>query len=242
VQAVFRLELRPPSTWRVFFAVLATWARYGCNEAWLTVGHLTRKTELSERTVKAALRRLVEQGVLARRGWYGRFAVTLHAVWDTPDGGDLDASGTAEGAAEGAGLSAPPRCGQACTSPTRVYCSLNQDEVVGENGGTFTTRQQWVIVDVLVEATDLQRADAADLPFADSNALGLPAGTTFRQAWQAVRASGDRGQAGQPWAAARPAGAGVRDRAGHLTPAQVTSGVGSSNHPSVRPPAYRCGE
>jgi hypothetical protein len=70
-----RLDLRPPSRWRVFIAVLMTAARYGRGEAHLAVDDLVTWTNLSKRTVKAALADLIEQGLVERVGRYGNLRV-----------------------------------------------------------------------------------------------------------------------------------------------------------------------
>jgi hypothetical protein len=199
VEAVCKLDMRPPSVWQVYFAVLATWARYGRKEARLTVEDLEAMTGLSERAVKAALAQLLGRGLLARNGRYGRLVVVLADQAGVAEGaGSPDEGGRSEGATGGAGLSAPRRCTQACTSPTSVYCSSNK-ELVSEGSDTFTAKQRGVITDVLSEATELLGADAADLPLdpADAGQLGLPVGTTVGDAWRAVDASGDRARAGR---------------------------------------------
>jgi hypothetical protein len=124
VEAVCKLNLRPPSVWQVFLAVLATWARYGLKEARLTVEDLGAMTGLSQRTVKAALAQLRERGLVARNGRYGRLVVVLGDQAGVAEGAaSPDGGGQSEGATGGASLSAPRTCTQACTSPTSVYCS-----------------------------------------------------------------------------------------------------------------------
>lgn len=199
VEIVCRLELRPPSVWQVFLAVLATWARYGRKEARLTVEDLEAMTGLSKRTVKATLAQLLGRGLLARNGRYGRLAVVLGGQGGTAEGADGPGEeGRSEGAAGGVSLSAPRRCRQACPPPTSVYCSSNKELVSGRSA-TFTARQRGVITDVLAKATELLGADAADLPLdaADAGKLGLLVGTTFGEAWRAINGGGDRARAGR---------------------------------------------
>jgi hypothetical protein len=188
VEKVCRLDLRPPSVWRVFLAVLLTAARFGGREARLDVGALAGMTGLSRRTVKAALARLLERGLLARRGRYGVLMVTFGAEGDgsggagtpAPRGGDAPNPG-------GADELAPPRCRQACPSPTSVNVFHSEDST-----GPFSRKQQGVIQDVLNEATELLGSDAAELPLPNEAAarFGLAVGTTYRRAWQTLTAAG----------------------------------------------------
>ena len=76
VKKMVRLQLRRPSTWRVFFAIAATAARYG-GVANLGIDDLARLTELSPRTVKAAVAELLAAGLIVRFARYRRIAVPL---------------------------------------------------------------------------------------------------------------------------------------------------------------------
>jgi len=119
VERVCRLDLRPPSWGRVFLATLLTSARFGGGEAKLTVGDLVRLTGLATRTVTAALAGLIAAGLVSRPGRYGRLTVNLPTEGESK--GDVDKPAGPTGprpATRGASLSAPPRCRQACTSPT----------------------------------------------------------------------------------------------------------------------------
>jgi hypothetical protein len=191
VEAVCRLELRPASVWRVFVAVLLTSARYGGRAARLAVADLARMTGLAVRTVKAALTGLQAQGLLAREGRYGRLQVRLGAGGVA---GRTASSAPREGApgpTGGASLRAPPRCTQACTSPTCFYVSSSRREV--KEGDAFTARQRAVITDVLSEASELLGSGASDLTFPSETAerFGLAAGMTYGQVQAAVAGSGD---------------------------------------------------
>jgi hypothetical protein len=74
-----RLDLRRPSSWRVFLAVLTTSARYGGRDALLGVDDLARMTGLGARTVKLALSELLAAGLVERVGRAGRLrAPMLH--------------------------------------------------------------------------------------------------------------------------------------------------------------------
>ena len=66
VERLPRLELRRPSRWRVYLAVLFQAARYGGGEALLGVEDLVRMTGLSERSVKGALTELRAAGLIVR--------------------------------------------------------------------------------------------------------------------------------------------------------------------------------
>jgi hypothetical protein len=63
--------------------------------------------------------------------------------------------------------------------------------------GGFSAKQQHLITDLLAEATDLLGADAGQLtlPAPGAESLGLPAGTTFREAFQIIAAGDDRAAA-----------------------------------------------
>jgi hypothetical protein len=189
------LGLRTPSHWRVFLAVLLTAARYGGPEAYLVVADLVRLTGLGTRTVKGALARLVELGLLARTARCRRLRVTLGDGWGHGGGADeLAPRGGDAAPAGGADKLAPPRCRQACTSPTSFISSCIEE---GRGRGTFSRGQVEVIDDVLAEATELLGADAGRLTLPDAQArrLNLPTGATYSDARAAVEASGDRRRA-----------------------------------------------
>ncbi len=193
VEQVCRLDLRPSSRWRVFLAVLCTSARYGGQDARLGVQDLVRMTGLAKRTVKAALAQLCRQGLLARVGRYCRLRVNLGGRVGEDEGASLPAPpGSIQAPAGGASLSAPPRCRQACTSPTCIYVSSFKEVVVGE-ASPLSPNQKSLVADVLAEASESLGFDAADLSLADTHCalLGVLPATTYRQAWGTVAASAD---------------------------------------------------
>jgi hypothetical protein len=80
---------------------------------------------------------------------------------------------------------APPRCTQACTSPTSINVSLDSND----GNVIFTTKQSKLINDVFSESSNLLGSHVADLPLLDGHAakLGLRLGTTYRQAFVAIK-------------------------------------------------------
>jgi hypothetical protein len=119
LEAVCQLNLRPPSLWPVFLAVLGTSRRYGGRDARLEVGDLTRLTGLSRRTVQAALGKLMALGLVVRVDRYGVLRVNLPGGAGAQRSASLSAPpGAPPGRARGADKVAPRRRKLACASPT----------------------------------------------------------------------------------------------------------------------------
>jgi hypothetical protein len=177
------LDLRPPSVWRVFLAVLMTARRYGGCDAYLTGEDLVQMTGLTLRTVKAALAALTNSGVLVRP------AARKHLRVNPP----VEADDGAPGHTQGASLSAPQGCKLAYTFPTSLDSFSSEEDRVS----AFTRRQHDVIEDVLAEASELLGHDAGGLllPDAQLDQLGLPPRTTIGEARAAIAALGDSRQA-----------------------------------------------
>jgi hypothetical protein len=76
VELMARLKLKRPSTWRIFFVITATAARYG-GVAKLGVEDLARLTALSPRTVKTAVAELLAAGLIIRLTRYRKLVVPL---------------------------------------------------------------------------------------------------------------------------------------------------------------------
>jgi hypothetical protein len=150
--------------------VLGTSRRYGGKDAKLEVDDLVRLTGLARRTVQVALSRLMAMGLVVRVGRYGVLRVNL------PGGG------------------APRKRRRVCASPTSLYVLLDI-EVMG--AGVFSARQQRLIADVLAEASELLGADASQLtlPIPGAERLGLPARTTFGEAFRIINVGDDRAAA-----------------------------------------------
>jgi hypothetical protein len=180
---VCRLDLRPPSVWRTFLAVLLTARRYGGCDAYLSGEDLAQMTGLSLRAVKAALAALTGSGVLMRP------AARRHLRVNLPVTAVVDAPGRMQGARS----SAPQGCKLACTFPTSLASFSSEEDSVG----AFTPRQQDVIDDVLAEASELLGHDAGGLLLTDTqlDQLGLPPRTTIGEARATIAAAGDSRQA-----------------------------------------------
>jgi hypothetical protein len=176
--------------WQVFLAVLLTACRYGGRDAYLSEVDLVRMTGLSMRSVKMAVSLLVGQGILTRPKRYRHLHVTLGAA--LAEGGDshLTPNPSSTG---GADKPAPRRGKLICTSPTSIISSSFNKECAG----TFSNKQQSVIVDVLAEVTELLGADAGELTLPDAVAdqLNLAANSTYTQAQGAIAVSGNKTQA-----------------------------------------------
>jgi hypothetical protein len=190
--------------------VLLTAARYGRGEAHLTVAKLVNVTNLSKRTVAAALADLIKLGLVERAERYGKLRVPWlngeltrsgtdnHAIPITSPSQAGSANtvappDTIQASAGGASVCAPPRCTHACTSPTSIYSFLTDEN----SSGPLTLQQRHVIVDVLTESSDLLGSDVGQLTLAavHSTRLDLPASTTYADALTTVIASNNRTQA-----------------------------------------------
>ena len=120
-EKVYRLQLGPASSWRVFLAVLFTAARFGGRDAFLSAARISEMTGLASRTVKSALKNLIQLGLLTRPARYRHLRVNLNDDQSTDRGADTRAPGTNETEpSPGATLPAPRRCELTCTSPTSI--------------------------------------------------------------------------------------------------------------------------
>jgi hypothetical protein len=187
-------------------AVLFTSARYGKRDARLSIEDLAGMTGLASRTVKAALATLIDRSLLSRSGRYKSLRVTLIGADVSPRGADtyplaIPAGGADElalpctdrGVPGGADKPAPPRCRQACTSPTTVNVSSLKES----SRSSFTRKQTTLIADVLSEATGLLGSDSKLLLLPDdvAVAMGLVPPIGYGAAFEAIEHSGDRGKA-----------------------------------------------
>jgi hypothetical protein len=190
--AVCELDLRRPSLWRVFLAVLFTSERYGGREARLSTADLTRMTGLAARTVKGAVADLVSRRLLIRTARYERYVVNLAGMPTVPAAREETLLSTGGVVAErGADRSAPRACTEACTSSTSLYVSSDSSE---KSGGTFTHRQSRLIADVMAEADELLGRDVAQLlmPGVHARSIGLPVPISYGDALRTVAESGDK--------------------------------------------------
>ena len=194
VSILCRLDLRPPSLWQVFMAVLLTSLRYGGGDARLSVDDLSLMTGLSARTVKGAVAALIGRGLLTRVRRYGCLRVNFPAV--SAGGADKLAPPVVDReSGRGADKPAPPRCKLVCTSPTSIYVSsLSKEE---SRPATFTDHQLSLIADVFAEVTELLGSDVARLsmPDAAAKSMGLAPPIGYGEAFEAVAHSGDRRKA-----------------------------------------------
>jgi hypothetical protein len=196
VERLVRLDLGPPSHWRVFVAVLCKAARYGRGEAFLTVDALAQMTGLAPRTVKAALGVLKGRGLLTRPTRCGRIRVPWLIDQEAQEGAITSApTGPTEARARGASMSAPPRCKHVCPSPTSSSISSLLND--GSDRGPFSPKQHKLIADVLVESTQLLGQDVGELTLPAGHAvrLGLTESTTYVQALATIMGGGSRTQA-----------------------------------------------
>lgn len=176
IEPLGRLVLKPASRWNVFLVIFLTWCRYGYGEAFLTIGQIADRTKLSPRTVKSAVKGLLELGVIKRIGRAGKFAVDVHQIAangrvprepNQPQDGDEHAQGADRRAQHAICGSPKPRCSSSAARKG------------------FTARQQAVIRSTLDEMTELLGSDAADLllPAQTARTLGLEVGVTLGKAF-----------------------------------------------------------
>jgi hypothetical protein len=78
--ALPRLDLSPPSRWRVFLALVLDAAKRETDVAELAVADLVHTTALAPRTVKAALADLRARGLVERVGRYRRLRIRLPRI------------------------------------------------------------------------------------------------------------------------------------------------------------------
>ena len=78
--ALPRLDLSPPSRWRVFLALVLDAAKRETDVAELAVEDLVHTTALAPRTVKAALADLRARGLVERVGRYRRLRIRLPRI------------------------------------------------------------------------------------------------------------------------------------------------------------------
>ena len=194
VSILCQLDLRPPSLWQVFLAVLFTSTRYGGREARLSIDDLCGMTGLASRTVKGAVVALIGRGLLTRVGRYGCLRVNFPAA--SAGGADELALPDADcDIGRGADKVAPRRCNIVCTSPTSIYVSSLSKEK--SRPPTFTESQLSFIADIFDEATALLGSDVAMLSVPESAAemMGLSPSINYAEAFEAVAHSGDRRKA-----------------------------------------------
>lgn len=193
-----RIDLRPQSRWQVFLAVLMTWCRYGCQEAKLGVRDLCQITGLSARTVKSSLADLESHGLVRRVGRYGRLTIIVDALPDvasTPPSVPREGS-TSELARVIDASQAPASEQTCCTFPISYEVLMAR---LDRSDSPFTAKQKAVIRDLVRESADLLGGNPLGLPLdaPHVNRLGLPDGTTYGEALNAVLTSGNRGRAGK---------------------------------------------
>jgi hypothetical protein len=190
--AVCELDLRRPSLWRVFLAVLLTSARYGGREARLSTADLARMTKLAPRTVKGAVAELVNRQHLIRPTRYQRYLVNIPGMY-SPPGSGYKPSRPRRGSAtrRGADDPAPRRCTNACTSPTSIYVSSGKRE---KCAGTFSSSQSRLISEVIAEATELFGGEAAQLRMPEelARSIGLSPPISYAGAQIVIERSGNR--------------------------------------------------
>jgi hypothetical protein len=121
-EALCHLTLHPPSRWQVLVAVLVTSCRYGGGEARLGVDDLAGLTGLAPRTVKGALKDLIDRGLVRRVGRYKRLTARLPGGDQGRGGANTPAPpGGEAGSPGGADTRAPRRGKHACPSPTCIW-------------------------------------------------------------------------------------------------------------------------
>ena len=171
-QSVWRLDLRPPSRWKVFLVILFTWCRYGRKEAWLTVQKIAKDSNLSERTVKASLKDLFALGVVKRVGRAGKFVVMLD---DMSKGHSM---GLPQPESEGEDKLARSTGNLTCPSSNSIYSS----SVKYRTG--LTKKQSYAIKTTLAATSELLGNDAGNLPIPAERAqdLGLLCNTSYHEA------------------------------------------------------------
>ncbi len=155
---------------QVLFTVLATQQRYGGKEARLTADNIAEMTGLSMATVKRALGKLTAANLLARPSRRGSLRVVFPTVRVNES-------------------TAPPRIPGTASRP-------NFKEIARTGGGEmgFTSKQQKLIDDVFMEASEILGSDARKLTIQTKAAekLGLGSGVSFAEALTAVKQSGDK--------------------------------------------------
>jgi hypothetical protein len=176
--AIGRLNLKPPSRWQVFLAILLPWARFG--EAWLTVGQICERTGLRKRAAQAALSDLIALGVVKRVGRYGRLVVVPEAI--------TTRTRNSEPRRDDDGL--PDRhhgrrYGDLGRGPSRP-APANREEA------TFTQKQRKLIGKCFADATELLGEDARRLSVPESVAtkLGLEPPVSYGQAYLILERDG----------------------------------------------------
>lgn len=193
-EAMFGLQLRPPSLWQVLHAVVLTSARYGGRDARLGIADLAQMTGLSHRTIKGALTKLVELRILSRVGRYRRLRVNLPGMGPVGGAGLSAPPADASGKTRSASKIAPPRGNVGCTSPNSIYVSLLRER---DTGGTFSAKQMNLIGNVFVESTELLGSDitALSMPDREAASLGLEPLVSYGDAFASIARTGDRARA-----------------------------------------------
>jgi len=196
VEILCKLSLRRGSHWRVFLTILLTSLRYGRQVARLGISDIARMTGLAPRTVKGALGALRQAGLVTRVGRYKSLKVSLAAGSGNSGGASKRAPRAGKPrATRGASLAAPPKGKLACPSPTCFNVSLNNKS----NGShPFTPKQQALIADLFIEASELLGSDATCLSLTPHHLeqLGLCAPVTYGVAHDQIAKSGTPAQAG----------------------------------------------
>lgn len=203
--ALCRLDLRPPSLWRVLFALLITLPRSGAREVHIKTEDLSRMTGLSARTVKTAVAKLVDLKLVTRIGRYERYWVNVPAPGacgcvDAPvppardDGWRRRTSGR-ERPGDRLACTAEVQASLPLASTISISCLSYLEKESKAN--PFTGRQVEVIKDVLVEATELLGEDVSKLTMLDTCALllGLTSPVTYGGALEQIVAANDRDKA-----------------------------------------------
>ena len=192
--AAVRLNLRPASVAKVFWAVFLTWCRYGQKEARLEIATLAEMTGLGKRTAQAAISELIDRGLIVRVGRYGRFRVVLPPVdLSTGDPGNPIETETLPAVPGSANKLASRKCTQACASPTvNMFSSLIETSMEA-----FTAKQLAVVTDLAHEASELLGFDVGGLTVEEKHvkAIGIPSGSTYADALRQVATGKSRAMA-----------------------------------------------
>jgi len=153
-----RLDLSPPSRWRVFLALVLDAAKRETDVAELAVEDLVHTTSLAPRTVKAALADLRARGLVERVGRYRRLRIRL------------------------------PRIDQSLGCPPvglTVHGNVSGNAIANR---TFTARQAALVETVISEASMLLGADAWQLNMHYPGLVGLSPPVTFGEAYERLQA------------------------------------------------------
>ncbi len=183
--ALPKLAIRPPSRWKVFLAILFVWCRYGRNEAYLTIQQIAEGTCLSKRTVTAALKDLIAQGLVRRIGRCGKLAVNPAAI-------AAGAIGDEELRQRGNNNNSPHIRPEAGRTRDQLAQRTGPTLSDAEAGPSFTSKQVLVIERCFREATELLGFDCRNLTLSNATAmtLELRPTTTFGEAYDELHRQG----------------------------------------------------